>query len=92
MVKVPTGPSLFIAQEFLDALPVHQFQYTAEGWREVLIDINNNNEDDTDVDSEGGDEGAAKEEKAGGQGDLEKVGGRAGGEVEVADKKDADFR
>lgn len=36
--QVPKGPSLFIAQEFLDALPVHQFQYTAEGWREILVD------------------------------------------------------
>ncbi|CAN0233756.1 unnamed protein product, partial [Hapterophycus canaliculatus] len=33
-------PTIFIAQEFLDALPVHQFQYTEEGWRERLVDIN----------------------------------------------------
>lgn len=38
--QVPQGPSLFIAQEFLDALPVHQFEYTANGWREVLVDLN----------------------------------------------------
>lgn len=37
---MPKGPSVFIAQEFLDALPVHQFQYTAKGWREVLVDVN----------------------------------------------------
>lgn len=38
---MPKGdPTLFIGQEFLDALPVHQFQYTAEGWRERLVDIN----------------------------------------------------
>ncbi|CAN0472387.1 unnamed protein product, partial [Ectocarpus sp. 8 AP-2014] len=39
--QVPKGqPSLFIAQEFLDALPVHQFQYTGNGWRERLVDVN----------------------------------------------------
>ena len=39
--QVPKGqPTLFIAQEFLDALPVHQFQYTENGWRERLVDIN----------------------------------------------------
>lgn len=39
--KVPKGDfTLVIAQEFLDALPVHQFVYTAKGWRERLIDIN----------------------------------------------------
>lgn len=38
---MPKGdPTLIIGQEFLDALPVHQFQYTAEGWRERLVDIN----------------------------------------------------
>eukprot|EP00904_Undaria_pinnatifida_P001683 jgi/Undpi1/11515/HiC_scaffold_30.g13812.m1 len=39
--QVPKGDfTLVIAQEFLDALPVHQFVYTAKGWRERLIDIN----------------------------------------------------
>ncbi|CAM9855624.1 unnamed protein product [Scytosiphon promiscuus] len=39
--QVPKGqPTIFVAQEFLDALPVHQFQYTEEGWRERLVDIN----------------------------------------------------
>ncbi len=31
------GPLLLIANEFIDALPVRQFQMTAEGWRERLI-------------------------------------------------------
>lgn len=39
--QVPKGqPTLVVGQEFLDALPVHQFQYTAKGWRERLVDIN----------------------------------------------------
>lgn len=36
---VPGGPSAIIAQEFFDALPVHQFEYTKDGWRERLVDI-----------------------------------------------------
>lgn len=36
---VPRGPSIFIAQEFFDALPVHQFQYTEKGWCERLVDV-----------------------------------------------------
>ncbi|XP_013781570.1 protein arginine methyltransferase NDUFAF7, mitochondrial-like [Limulus polyphemus] len=35
---VPRGFSCFIAHEFFDALPIHKFQKTPEGWREVLID------------------------------------------------------
>lgn len=37
---VPSGFSVFVAQEFFDALPIHKFQKTPRGWREVLIDIN----------------------------------------------------
>jgi NADH dehydrogenase [ubiquinone] 1 alpha subcomplex assembly factor 7 len=32
-------PVFVVAQEFLDALPVHSFQKTDEGWRERLIDV-----------------------------------------------------
>lgn len=32
-------PTLYIAHEFIDALPVHQFQKTERGWCERLIDI-----------------------------------------------------
>ncbi|MDA0229142.1 MAG: SAM-dependent methyltransferase [Proteobacteria bacterium] len=34
---VPPGPLLLIANEFFDALPVHQYEMTAEGWRERLV-------------------------------------------------------
>ncbi|KAL3674100.1 hypothetical protein V7S43_000049 [Phytophthora oleae] len=37
--NVPHGPSLMIAQELFDALPVHQFEYTERGWCERLVDI-----------------------------------------------------
>ena len=37
--EVPTdGPALYIAHEFFDALPAHQFQRTNRGWCERLVD------------------------------------------------------
>ena len=36
---VPQGPMLLIANEFLDALPIHQFVATAQGWRERLVGL-----------------------------------------------------
>ncbi|KYQ57178.1 hypothetical protein ALC60_03844 [Trachymyrmex zeteki] len=36
---IPRKFSVFIAQEFFDALPIHKFQKTDKGWREILIDI-----------------------------------------------------
>ncbi|XP_040849020.1 protein arginine methyltransferase NDUFAF7, mitochondrial isoform X2 [Ochotona curzoniae] len=36
---VPKGFSFYLAHEFFDVLPVHKFQKTPQGWREVLIDI-----------------------------------------------------
>jgi NADH dehydrogenase [ubiquinone] 1 alpha subcomplex assembly factor 7 len=35
--SVPPGPMILIANEFWDALPVHQFEMTPEGWRERVI-------------------------------------------------------
>lgn len=34
---VPEGPMLLVANEFFDALPIHQFVKTPEGWLERLI-------------------------------------------------------
>ncbi|XP_067149401.1 protein arginine methyltransferase NDUFAF7, mitochondrial [Apteryx mantelli] len=36
---VPQGYSFYLAHEFFDALPIHKFQRTEKGWREVLVDI-----------------------------------------------------
>ncbi|KAF3450072.1 hypothetical protein FNV43_RR06151 [Rhamnella rubrinervis] len=38
--QVPSGlPTIIIAHEFYDALPVHQFQRTSRGWCEKMIDL-----------------------------------------------------
>lgn len=37
---VPDGPLIVIANEFFDALPVHQFIRTADGWRENVVTVN----------------------------------------------------
>ncbi|CAH9091962.1 unnamed protein product [Cuscuta epithymum] len=38
--QVPTGsPTIIIAHEFYDALPVHQFQRASHGWCEKMIDV-----------------------------------------------------
>jgi NADH dehydrogenase [ubiquinone] 1 alpha subcomplex assembly factor 7 len=40
IAEVPAGPALILANEFLDALPVHQLERTAAGWcaRQVALD------------------------------------------------------
>ncbi|AEE77479.1 NADH dehydrogenase ubiquinone complex I, assembly factor-like protein (DUF185) [Arabidopsis thaliana] len=38
--EVPSGvPTLIIAHEFYDALPVHQFQKSTRGWCEKMVDV-----------------------------------------------------
>ncbi len=36
---VPAGPTILVANEFLDALPVRQFVMTEKGWRERVVGI-----------------------------------------------------
>ena len=49
-INADAVPTLYIAHEFLDALPVHQFVKRDEAWREVLIDVNDVNDVNDDVD------------------------------------------
>jgi NADH dehydrogenase [ubiquinone] 1 alpha subcomplex assembly factor 7 len=37
--EVPPGPMLLVANEFLDALPIHQLVATERGWVERVIDL-----------------------------------------------------
>lgn len=37
--QTPPGPLLLIANEFFDALPIHQFQRSGDVWRQRLVDI-----------------------------------------------------
>lgn len=37
--EVPGGPSIIIANEFIDALPVHQAVKQSDGWHERVIDV-----------------------------------------------------
>lgn len=36
---IPPAPSLIIANEFFDCLPINQYQYTDKGWRERLVGL-----------------------------------------------------
>jgi NADH dehydrogenase [ubiquinone] 1 alpha subcomplex assembly factor 7 len=35
---VPQGPFILVANEFFDALPIHQFEKTAKGWTQAVVD------------------------------------------------------
>jgi SAM-dependent MidA family methyltransferase len=37
LAEVPDGPAIFIANEFFDALPVHQAAMTPDGWHERMV-------------------------------------------------------
>lgn len=39
VASLPEIPNFIIANEFFDALPIHQFRFTNAGWREVLVDF-----------------------------------------------------
>ncbi|MEH6630084.1 MAG: SAM-dependent methyltransferase [Halopseudomonas aestusnigri] len=40
LTSLPEGPTLFIANEFFDALPIKQFERSPDGWCERLITLN----------------------------------------------------
>ncbi len=42
LATLPDGPVIIIGNEFLDALPVRQFQRTADGWAERVITLDTN--------------------------------------------------
>ncbi|MDY0883888.1 class I SAM-dependent methyltransferase [Dongia soli] len=47
---VPAGPAILIANEFFDALPIHQFEMTSSGWRERGVTLaEGSSSDDDDV-------------------------------------------
>lgn len=37
--EIPDGPLFLLANEFFDALPIHQYIMEAEGWRERLVGV-----------------------------------------------------
>jgi NADH dehydrogenase [ubiquinone] 1 alpha subcomplex assembly factor 7 len=39
LVDVPKGPSIIVANEFFDAIPVHQAVKTEQGWHERLVEV-----------------------------------------------------
>ncbi|KZL18062.1 hypothetical protein PsAD2_02797 [Pseudovibrio axinellae] len=41
--SVPQGPTLFVANELFDALPIHQYQLTESGWRERCVGLDSDN-------------------------------------------------
>jgi NADH dehydrogenase [ubiquinone] 1 alpha subcomplex assembly factor 7 len=56
-------PTLVLCQEFIDALPVHVFEKTNDGWRERMIDINSRDEDAENGDEKGKVQSADTKEK-----------------------------
>ena len=52
-VKTASIPTFIVCQEFFDALPVHVFQKTQDGWRERLVDVAIEEDDEGDGDMDG---------------------------------------
>ena len=46
---ISSGPMLLLANEFFDALPVRQFEYSAAGWREVCVGLAEETDDDNRI-------------------------------------------
>jgi SAM-dependent MidA family methyltransferase len=44
--ELPPIPAIFIANEFLDAIPFRQFVKTNDGWQELCVGINSDNKPD----------------------------------------------
>lgn len=42
LADIPEGPALFVANEFFDALPVHQFQWQDSRWTERVVGLDAN--------------------------------------------------
>ncbi|MEX0852056.1 MAG: class I SAM-dependent methyltransferase [Bauldia sp.] len=36
---LPAGPTLLVANEFFDAMPIRQFQWSSDGWAERVVDL-----------------------------------------------------
>lgn len=53
LASVPNDPSqghqYMLAQELFDALPIHSFQKTSDGWRERLVDIASTEEEESNI-------------------------------------------
>lgn len=39
VAEIPQGPAIILANEFFDALPIHQYERHGNGWRERLIGL-----------------------------------------------------
>lgn len=40
--ELPPGPTILVANEFFDAMPIRQFVFTGEGWAERLVGLDDN--------------------------------------------------
>ncbi|XP_041468955.1 protein arginine methyltransferase NDUFAF7, mitochondrial-like isoform X1 [Lytechinus variegatus] len=47
--QIPSGFTCFLAHEFFDALPIHKFQKSSSGWREIMIDVDDDSNSPQDL-------------------------------------------